>query len=174
MLKCFFPKQFSGSIFEINFDMLYKAGIRGLILDIDNTLTVYDVPKPTDKVTDLLKKLTEQGFKICLVSNNSEQRVKIFNEQLNLDAVHRAGKPKKSGINRAIKLMGLQCESVALVGDQMFTDIWCGNRCGIYTILVKPIAQRDELTVRLKRIPEKWVMKAYLKYLSRIEEGQND
>lgn len=171
MLKRFFPKQFSNSIFEIDFGELYKMGIRGLILDVDNTLVTFDVPKPTEKITSLLNELTEQGFKICLFSNNSEQRMKIFNESLKLNAIHRAGKPGRKGINRAIALMALRHEDVVLVGDQMFTDVWCGNRCGIHTILVKPIAQRDEWTVKLKRVPEKWVMKAYLKYASNKKEA---
>lgn len=171
MLECFFPKQFSDSIFEIDFDGLYEAGMRGLIFDVDNTLVTFDVPRPTEQITSFLNRLAERGFEICLLSNNSERRMKIFNESLKLNAIHRAGKPRRKGINRAIAMMGLRHGEVVLVGDQIFTDVWCGNRCGVHTILVKPIAPRDEWTVKLKRIPEKWLMKEYLK---RKEEEKSD
>jgi len=163
MLKRFFPDAFYSSIFDIPFDALQEAGVCGLIVDIDNTLATFDVPDPPEQVVQLLADLRDAGFRVCLFSNNSEKRVTRFNAHLGLPAIYKAGKPKKRGIRRALGLLDTEAEQTALIGDQLFTDIWGANRCGIKSILVEPIAKRDEWTVKLKRKPEQWVMRAYRK-----------
>jgi len=161
MLERFFPDEYYPSIREVPFDALHARGIRGLIIDIDNTLAPYDVPEPPEAVTRLLRSLEAKGFRICLFSNNGKTRVERFNASLGLLAVYKAGKPKKRGIRKAMSMLTLSAAETALIGDQLFTDIWGGNRCGLRTILLEPIAQRDEWTVRLKRPPEQFVLRAY-------------
>jgi len=161
MLERFFPDAMYRSIFDVPFDKLLANGVRGLIIDIDNTLATYDVPDPPDTVVQLLDDLRTRGFRICLFSNNSEKRVARFCQNLGLPAIHKAGKPRKRGVKRALSILDVPKEQVALIGDQLFTDVWCGRRCGIYAILVEPIAKRDEWTVRLKRKPEQLIMRAY-------------
>ncbi|MDR2904288.1 MAG: YqeG family HAD IIIA-type phosphatase [Clostridiales bacterium] len=167
MFKRFYPKTYLENIYQIDFARLKKNGVAGLIFDIDNTIAPFDIPEPDDRITDFFVKLTGMGFKVCLLSNNNEGRVALFNKKLKLFAIHSAGKPKLSGINKALGLLGTTPDQTVLIGDQVFTDIWCGNRKGIYTVLVKPIAQRDEWTVRLKRGAEKIVVKAYLAYIKK-------
>ena len=161
MLERFFPDACYPSVFEVPFDTLYGEGIRGLVIDIDNTLAPYDVPDPPEAMTALLRGLLDKGFRICLFSNNSRERVERFNKTLCLPSVPKAGKPKKKGVRKALTLLNLPAEQAALIGDQIFTDIWGGNRCGLRTILLEPIARRDEWTVRLKRPPEQLVLRAY-------------
>jgi len=159
----FFPEQTAESIYEIDFERLYEAGIKCIIFDLDNTIAPYDVPEPDEKMVGFLNKLTEQGFKLCLLSNNGEARVARFNERLGLYAVCKAKKPGRTGIGKALALMGGNTQNAALVGDQVLTDIWCGNRAGLLTILVKPASDRDEWTVRLKRPIEKILLWYYKK-----------
>ena len=161
MLERFFPDAFYPSIFDVPFKRLYDEGIRGLIIDIDNTLATYDVPEPPTAVVKLLQELLAMGFRVCLFSNNSRARVERFNADLGLPAVFKAGKPKKRGVQKALSMLSLSAEQAALIGDQLFTDVWGGNRCGLKTILLEPIARRDEWTVRLKRPPEQIVLRAY-------------
>ena len=163
MLERFFPDAFYASIFDVPFDMLWAEGIQGLIIDIDNTLATFDVPDPPEAVVQLLSDLQAKGFRVCLFSNNKQARVERFNAPLGLPAVHKAGKPKKRGVRRALALLEVPCEQAALIGDQLFTDVWGANRCGLKSILVEPIAKRDEWTVKLKRKPEQFVMRAYRK-----------
>ena len=163
MLKRFFPNEYLDSIRDIDFESLKRKGIVSLIFDIDNTIAPFDVPEPDDDIIYFFANLTKMGFNICFLSNNNKDRVMLFNEKLKLHAVFKAGKPKLRGINSALELLGTGCECTVLVGDQVFTDIWCGNRRGLYTILVKPIANRDEFTVRLKRGIERLVVNYYLK-----------
>ncbi len=163
MLECFFPKKYYNSIYDIPFKDLHKKNIKGIIFDIDNTLAPFDIKYPDEKTQQFFKALKKEGFKSSLVSNNKESRVKAFNSKLHLPYVARAGKPRLKGIKKAMALMKTDIHSTAFVGDQAFTDIWAGNRAGMYTILVKPVCQRDEWTVRLKRGLEKQVLKIYFR-----------
>ena len=162
-LNRFYPKIYVDSIYDVPYKRLIQRNIEGLIFDIDNTLAPFDIDEPNDKLVKFIAKLKSMGFKICLVSNNKECRVQVFNKKLSLPVVAKAGKPKLSGIRKAIDMIGTECEKTALIGDQVFTDMWCGNRLSMTTVLVKPIANRDEFTVKLKRGLEKIVIRIYLK-----------
>jgi len=162
--KHFFPDEMVDSVFDINYDRFYAAGVRGIIFDIDNTLATFDIAKPCDETTTLLRNLVEKGFKVAFLSNNSKERVVVFNEDLGYPHIWRAKKPRLYGLWTLVKIMGFSRKKVILVGDQIFTDCWVGNRAGIYTILTKRIADRDEWQVKLKRIPEKIVLSAYRRH----------
>lgn len=162
MLNRFFPQIYVDSIYDIAYEELLKRNIKGLVFDIDNTLAPFDVPTPDDRLTKFIQDLQQKGFSICLLSNNKQHRVDTFNS-FGLPAVAKAGKPKLAGIKRALSLIGTDSNNTVLIGDQVFTDVWCGNRMHMYTILVKPIAIRDEFTVKLKRGLEKVVIRIYLK-----------
>ncbi len=163
MLKRFYPSIFVNSVYEIDYKSLKKQGITGLIFDLDNTLAPFDIIKPTKEIEQFINNLISDGFRVCIVSNNKGKRVEIFNAEMKLPYVSKAGKPKTKGIKNGIQQLGLKNEEVVMIGDQMFTDVWVGNRLGIYTILVKPICERDEFTVKLKRGLEKKVFNLYMK-----------
>ncbi len=160
-LNRFYPKYYVESIYKIDYKELKNNGKIGLIFDLDNTLAPFDIVEPTKEIIDFLAKLQKDGFKVCLVSNNKGDRVEIFNRTLNLIAVSKAGKPKTKGIKSGLQQLGVTKNQAVMIGDQMFTDVWVGNRMDITTILVKPIANRDEFTVKLKRGIEKKVFEAY-------------
>jgi hypothetical protein len=62
-----------------------------------------------------------------------------------------------------MKLMETKISNSVFIGDQLFTDIWGGNRLGLMTILVKPIVEREEWITKIKRSTEKKVFNLYLK-----------
>jgi len=165
LLKNFFPKQFHNDVFEIDYAALWASGKRGLIFDVDNTLEPYNTEHPSERIVELINSLADMGFEICLLSNNGEARVELFNETLNVYTVHKAKKPGDKGLRMAFRQMGTFDDETVFIGDQIFTDIWCGNRFNVYTILVKPISKKEEWFVRLKRIPEKLVLRAYRRSL---------
>ena len=167
MLKRFYPQQYLPSVYDINFEMLSNNGIKYLLIDIDNTLAPHDVPEPDEKIFSFVRTLKEKGFNVCLISNNKPKRVDLFNKNLGLCAVSKAGKPKKRAVFQALSLLSGSASETALIGDQLFTDVWCGNRTGVYTVLVKPISSRDEWTVKLKRLPEKIIFRFYLRHSSK-------
>lgn len=162
MFKIFYPVDYFESTYRINFAEYYHMGYRAVIFDIDNTLVEHDAPADA-RAFRLMDKLKSLGFKICFLSNNGEERVKLFNEDIGAVYIHKAGKPLAKGYNRAMELMGVTKKETMFVGDQIFTDIWGANNAGIRSVLVKPIAKHEEIQIILKRIPEKWVLHEYLK-----------
>jgi HAD superfamily phosphatase (TIGR01668 family) len=164
MLKRFFPAEMADSAFDVDYDKFWQEGIRGLIFDIDNTLAAFDTPHPDEATMAFLRDLNARGFAIAFLSNNSRQRVENFNKDLNYPHVWKARKPRRKGLLRAVEMLALPKEQILLIGDQIFTDCWAGRRTGIYTILTKPIATRDEWQVKLKRYPEKLVLRAYSRF----------
>ena len=55
-----------------------------------------------------------------------------------------------------MNIFGVDETQTAAIGDQIFTDIWGGNRAGVYTILVKPVEVGGEgWFIALKRKLEK-------------------
>lgn len=158
-----FPTHYLKSIYEINIKDLQEQGIKGIIFDIDNTLVPYDEEEPNQRVISFFEKLREAGIKITLVSNNTESRVVKFNEKLKVFALHKSQKPLTKNFKNALCLMDCQRDEAVIVGDQIFTDIYGGNRAGIQTILVVPVSQKDEWITKIKRGIEKKVIKSYEK-----------
>ena len=161
MLEKFYPSLSVERIQDINLDTLKNNKIKGLILDIDNTLVPQHMKEADEKAVNWIEAVKQAGLKVCIVSNASHKRVIKFNERLKIFAIHRASKPGTKAFMKAIRLMDIKTAEAAVVGDQIFTDVYGGNRAGMFTILVKPIDKREALFVRMKRLPEKLVLRGY-------------
>ena len=160
MFECFYPDIWLDSTYEIDFEKMRKNGIRALIFDIDNTLVPHGAPAD-DRAIALFRRLHELGFSMMLLSNNKEPRVKMFHDQVQVQYIFKAGKPKISGYERAMELMGTDRGNTLFVGDQIFTDVYGANRAGIHTILTRPIHPKEEIQIVLKRYLEKIVLFFY-------------
>lgn len=169
MLECFYPDYDVDSAYEIEYRKLYGQGYRGIIFDIDNTLVPHGAPAD-ERAKSLFRELKEIGFSVILLSNNKEQRVKMFNDAVQVQYIFKAGKPAAAGYEKALKVMGTQPDNTIFVGDQLFTDIWGAKKAGIRTYLVRPIDPREEIQIVLKRYLEKIVLHFYRKQ----KEKQND
>ncbi|HSV31739.1 MAG TPA: YqeG family HAD IIIA-type phosphatase [Atribacteraceae bacterium] len=159
----FFPSLFVQEISEIPLDLLWNSGIRGLILDLDNTIVAwngYNLPPETDL---WLKKAKDQSFLFYIVSNSLTGRVKHFSQVLGIPCIPLALKPRRVNFRKAIQAMALDPVQVAVIGDQIFTDVWGGNRMGIFTILVFPVNKKENVHVRLIRNLERLVLKRFRK-----------
>lgn len=171
MLKTFYPDNMAASAYEIPYEELYERGIRALIFDIDNTLTEHDKPA-TERTITLMNRLKQIGFRVCLLSNNKEERVKMFNEKIQVDYIYKAGKPGRGGYERAMEKMGSTVETTVFVGDQLFTDVWGAKRAGIESWLVKPIDKHEEIQIVLKRYLEKPILHSYRREMQKHENRQ--
>ena len=98
-----------------------------------------------------LEEMRRLGIKMTVLSNNTKKRVEPLAKELGLDYISFACKPLTVGISRALKKMRLPKNSVALVGDQIFTDIIGGNLKRMPTILVEPFHMEDKPSFKLKR-----------------------
>lgn len=162
MFETFFPDEYVASTYVIPFEKLYEEGYRGIIFDIDNTLVPHGAPADI-RAKKLFARLKELGFECCLLSNNHEPRVKMFNEEIKVHYIYDAHKPSVKNYQRAMALMKTDLKSTLFVGDQLFTDVWGAKRTGIRNILVKPIYPKEEIQIVLKRIFEKVVLYFYKK-----------
>ena len=154
MLAKFKPDIEASSVYEVDFDRLFDEGIRGLIFDIDNTLVAHDAPC-NEKSDELMSKLLNKGFKIFILSNNDEDRVKLFIENIKIDYIHKAGKPSVKNYDAALEKMDLKKEETVAIGDQLFTDCLGAKNAGIKFIKVGIIDKKEPPYIKLKRILEK-------------------
>lgn len=162
MFEMFFPDEYVASTYVIPFEKLYEEGYRGVIFDIDNTLVPHDAPAD-GRAKKLFAKLKELGFTCCLLSNNKEPRVKMFNKDVNVHYICDAHKPSIKNYQKAMEIMGTDTENTIFVGDQLFTDVWGAKRTGIRNVLVKPIHPKEEIQIVFKRKLEKIVLHFYKK-----------
>lgn len=140
---------------DITPEFLKKKNIKGLILDLDNTLTTHNNPEPPRSSLEWLDKMKAAGISLMIVSNNHAPRVTPFARQLELDFVSEGKKPLTFGYTKAIEKLGLEKKNVAAVGDQIFTDVLGSNLKGIRSIFVFPIEPEKGFWFRVKRKIEK-------------------
>jgi len=160
MLEKFYPNEYVESTYAIDFEKLYEKGYRGLLFDIDNTLVGHGA-KADKRAKELFVRLKGIGFQVCLISNNKEERVKTFNNEVGVKYIFNAHKPSRKGYHRAMKTIGTNVHNTIFIGDQIFTDVYGANRAGLKTILVKPIHPKEEIQIVLKRYLEKIVLFFY-------------
>lgn len=166
MLERFYPDEYVDSTYVIDFEDLYKKGYRGIIFDIDNTLVPHGAPAD-ERSLALFKRLKALGYRILLLSNNKEPRVKLFNDAVRVSYIHKAGKPAVKNYLKAMERLGTSKANTFFVGDQLFTDVWGANKAGIRTFLVKPINPKEEIQIVLKRYLEKIVLFFYKRHLNK-------
>lgn len=159
--RYFMPDLYLRDIYGITPDFLKEKGIRAVLLDIDNTLVTYDDPKPTPSVLTWLQALKDNGIEAAFISNNHKDRVQLFNEELRYFATWDSGKPSGRCYRAAMKHLGTDKTNTAVIGDQVFTDVWSAKRLGLYAILVKPIKDKTSLFFRSKRALEKPILRRY-------------
>ncbi|NLT57666.1 MAG: YqeG family HAD IIIA-type phosphatase [Clostridiales bacterium] len=153
------PDFYFNTVYEITPRFLLGQGIEGVILDIDNTLVYYGVHSPTEENTAWILALTAAGLQVAFVSNGYEERVTAFNAPFGFYSTHHAGKPRPGGFLRAAERMALPPHRVAVIGDQIFTDVWGGNRAGMLTLLVRPIRSEPWLRFKFKRLLERPIVR---------------
>ena len=124
------PDYVFDSIYDITPALLEKNGVRGVLIDLDGTMASHKAALPPDKLTPFIRTLHDAGLKVLVFSNNRE------------DFISRAGKPFSAGFRRAAERLGLPLEQIAVVGDQIFTDVFGGNRVGALTCYVQTLDRR--------------------------------
>lgn len=157
MREKFTPAQIAPGVQFVNLDALWEKGIRGIVLDVDNTLCVWkwgeaEVPAP---VTDWVRKAEARGFRLCIISNGRPPRIAGVAAALGVPFVAPAGKPLKSGFRRALRLLGTSPDTTAAIGDQLLTDVLGANRMGLHAILVPPLSPREFPGTKLNRLLER-------------------
>ena len=159
----FVPEYYFKTFNEASADFLASIGVKGIVLDVDNTLEPYENPLPGEHVKKWLSELKEQGISAAIVSNNGGKRINLFNSELGLPAYYKAKKPFKKNVLNAMRDMGTDKSNTILMGDQVFTDVWAAHNTGIKAILVHPIKDKTDPFTKFKRLLEKPILKKYRK-----------
>lgn len=155
------PKLCASSIYDIHPAFLKKQGIKGVILDLDNTLVPWRDAKIPDELRRWVAAFKEQGIQLCLLTNNFGPRVEMFSRELAIPAVAPALKPRIGAYLRSLAAMDCEAHEGAVIGDQIFTDILGGNRAGLFTVLVPPLKPREFIWTRFVRVFERRVLRHF-------------
>lgn len=161
MLNKLYPREFRKTIYDIDLDALKRAGVAGLVVDLDNTIIARNSVEVPAKLKEWVGSAKALGFKVCILSNNWHARVSKVASQLDLPLVARAVKPRKKAFTMAMRAIGTTAPTTAVIGDQMFTDIFGGNIAGSYTILVVPISKEEAPHTKVLRKLERVLMDRY-------------
>ena len=158
-----YPRLYCKNVLEVTPEILKENDIKALILDVDNTLLDFDL-KIIDGLENWGKIMKENGIKCIILSNsNKETKVKMVADLLGIEYIKFAMKPLKRGFKKAQKILDIPFENIAAIGDQIFTDVIGANRTKMFSILVKPLAEKDLWMTRFKRPIENLIIKKYLK-----------
>lgn len=163
-----YPKKYLNRITDIQVDFLIKNNIKALILDVDNTLIDIDknMINGLEKWIDDMKK---NDIKFCILSNsNKAEKVKEVAKKLDVPYFYFGMKPFKIGFKKAKKMLNVENRYIGVVGDQIFTDVLGANRCKMYSILVKPIDEKDIWITVLKRPLENKIIENYKKSIKEL------
>ncbi|NLB52188.1 MAG: YqeG family HAD IIIA-type phosphatase [Syntrophomonadaceae bacterium] len=174
MLKILYPNLYVDSLRDIPLEDLKQAGKKAFVLDLDNTVTEWNSNEIREEVSQWFLSVRQHGFKACIISNNGEKRVETVARSLDIPFISRAGKPRRGSFRKALILMNTAAEETAVIGDQIFTDIMGGNRAGLFTILVVPIASREFFGTKISRLFEYFVLKHIKKNLGIDDKNLED
>ena len=163
MKLTFVPEYYFETFDKASADFLLNIGVKGIVLDVDNTLEPYENPTPGEHVVAWLESLKAKGISAAIVSNNGGERINLFNKELGLPAYYKAKKPFKRNVLNAMADMGTDKSNTILMGDQVFTDVWAAHNTGIRAILVPPIKDKTDVFTKFKRLLERPILKKYRK-----------
>jgi HAD superfamily phosphatase (TIGR01668 family) len=152
------PDRFAPRLCDVSLEHLVQSGIRGLIVDLDNTLLGFRETELAREHLAWVEDAHERGLRIVMLSNNFSARVGTIAAQLGIECVPNALKPLPFGFVRAKRMLGMRRREIAVVGDQLFTDVLGGKLCGFYTILTEPIEAKDFAVTRLFRFFERLLL----------------
>jgi len=144
------PTYRAKSVYSLTPRFLRDAGIRLLLLDLDNTLIPYGGGTPEKRLTDWAAELSAAGVELFIISNNRRGHAAKFARDLGMGCIDHAGKPSPEAVFRILRerdIPGCEC---ALAGDQVYTDILCAARAGVLSVLVEPI-DASNLFRRIRR-----------------------
>lgn len=160
----FYPKSYFNNILEIDSNFFLKNNIKAILLDIDNTILDTE-DNMVEGLEDWVKNIQNQGIKFCIVSNtNKKKKAERMSKILDIPYVYFAKKPLKFGFKKAKKILQEENnQNIAVIGDQVLTDVLGANRCKMYSILVAPLKSSDIWVTKFNRLLEKQILKKYFR-----------
>ena len=153
------PDAYARGLAEISLDRLTEMGIRGIIVDLDNTLVAYRAASVAPMISGWVTSALARGFRVVLLSNNWSERVATFGSQIGVPSVPNAMKPLPLAFLRALRVLGTPRSATVVVGDQLFTDVLGAKLLGMHAILTEPISEHGFVTTRAMRVVERALLR---------------
>ncbi len=151
----FRPEGYAVRLSHVSLDDLAARGFLGIIVDLDNTLVGYGQDHLAPEDAAWIAAARARDFRICLVSNNFNTRVRRIGAQLGVPAIPNALKPLPRGFAAALRVLGTAKRQTIVVGDQLFTDVLGAKFSGLHSILTEPLVAKDWLGTRVLRMLER-------------------
>lgn len=154
----FGPHRFAPRLAQVSLDLLVAGGIRGLIVDLDNTLLGFRESELAQEHLAWVRDALSRGMGVVMLSNNFSERVTMVAAALGVECIPNALKPLPFSFLRAKRMLKLGRREIAVVGDQLFTDVLGGRLCGFYTVLTEPIENKDFAITKVFRFFERLML----------------
>lgn len=152
------PNAYFDKITDIDIIFLKEHNIKGMILDVDNTILDLD-KKPIECIENWINMIKSNGIKLCIASNSANTtKLENISRKLDIPYIGKSLKPFKRGLKKAINIIQIEPENIAEVGDQLFTDVWGANKMKMFSILVKPISKEKHFLGEVRRKLERIVL----------------
>ncbi len=127
------------SVAEVTPALLGDLGVRGVLVDLDDTLIASNAEELSSAAEAWLLALGAAGIAVVILSNGERRRVHRLAERFGLPAFALVGKPFWFAFRRGLAALGTPASATAMVGDQLFTDVLGANCAGLTSILVRPL-----------------------------------
>lgn len=158
-LKRFYPTYMFDKVEDIPYELIKKEDIKLIMMDMDNTL-IDAKKKYKNSLKHWIEEVSNLNVKMCILSNSPfGDKVKKIAKELNVEYEYNAGKPLLKGFKRVIEKSKFPKDNILMIGDQIFTDVWGGNRIGVKTVLVTPINKKESFFTKVKRPLERLILK---------------
>lgn len=166
------PDMYCKSFYDIDEKHLLSKGIKNLIIDIDGTILPADSINVSEKLIRRIEELKKKKMNMCLVSNNGNARVLPVSQVLGLKYLCKAKKPLPVAFSKAMELLDASNkDEVAMIGDQMLSDIKGAHEYGLYTVLVRPISEHQNIQTGTSRILQN-KMEKHLKKINMFDKNK--
>lgn len=158
MFDKFVPDMYYKSIYTIDYENLKKKKIKCLIFDLNNTIAPLTLLKPNKKLMELFEELKDMNFKLYIVSNSNKKRVEPFKDYLGVDSAYLSFKPLKRKYKKILSLNKFKDNQIAVIGDEILTDVFGANRMNFVSILVNPIGKKEFISTKIGRFFENFII----------------
>jgi HAD superfamily phosphatase (TIGR01668 family) len=155
------PTFYTSNLFEVTPNFFHQQHVQYLCCDLDNTLAPFDEMTPRANVKQWAKSLIDSGLTFLIISNNDEQRVKLFADALGVDYLAKTGKPFKDKLLIFLKEKGYPKDKVIIIGDQLLTDVWLANRLGMKSLFTEKLVAYDHWPTKPNRLIESFLKRRY-------------
>jgi HAD superfamily phosphatase (TIGR01668 family) len=159
MLNWFRPHAFAPRITDVDLAGLRARGVRGVIVDLDNTIVGFRELAPLEEDARWVRRAKELDVRVVVLTNNGTPWAAQIARDLGVPCIAKARKPLPAGFRRALRVLDVRAEEAVVIGDQLFTDVLGARLARIEVILVEPLVRHDPWNTRPLRWIERLVMR---------------